>query len=182
MWFIFVSVCLCGFPNESLCGSVCLLFVSLFICVCFSLFPCLYVCICLAKHHQTFVTDHDTNPRRQDAHAWLKRLCLWIFAWWKPRLSRRTLFFLIQNAGTCWISGEIDNDDSARNKILSVGKVSCSEWCPTTGSKTNSFKLAKGVISWDKRFHFQLPNYLLCLPSLAFCWCFLCWRGCLGLS
>lgn len=31
--------------------------------------------------------------------------------------------------------------------ILSVAKASCSDRCTTAGSKTNSFKLAKGIIS-----------------------------------
>lgn len=62
------------------------LFVFLFICVCFSLFA-LSFCVYLSGY-QTFVTDHHTNPRRQDTHAWLKRLCLWIFAWVKMAQAR----------------------------------------------------------------------------------------------
>lgn len=87
--FIFVSRTLRGFPKQS---PPCVFCFCLFMCGLVS-FLDFVVHICLAKHHQTFLTDHHTNPRRRDAHAWIRRLCLWIFACWKSELSKKTISF-----------------------------------------------------------------------------------------
>lgn len=147
MWFIFVSM---AYQMNS---SVGLYIFGL----CFLFYLCVFQFI-VAKHHQTFVTDHHTNPRRQDVHAWKKRgsVCGYLPGGGKKTDWARKyflpLFYLIHIKRMLghFINGGLDG-------ILSVAKASCSDRCTTAGSKTNSFKLAKGIISWDKRFHFQLP-------------------------